>query len=165
MRIYQATVIGAGLLIGLSYAVVNGQSTKPAAPNAQQIEHGRYIVEIGGCNDCHTAGYAEAGGKAAEADRLKGDTLGYRGPWGTTYPSNLRLSIGKMTEDQWLKYAKTLMTRPPMPWFNVQAMTEADQRALYQYVKSLGVSGSAAPAFLPPDKAPKAPYIQWPGVK
>ena len=125
-----------------------------------------YVVEIAGCNDCHTAGYAEAGGKAPEADRLKGDMLGFRGPWGTTYATNLRLSIGKMTEEQWLKYGKSLMTRPPMPWFNVRAMTDADLRALYQYVKSMpGVAGTAAPAFVPPDKQPNQPYIQWPGVK
>jgi hypothetical protein len=70
-----------------------------------------------------------------------------------------------MTEDQWLKYAKSLMTRPPMPWFNVRAMTDADLRALYAYVKSLGATGTPAPQFLPPDKAPKQPFIQWPGVK
>ncbi len=165
MRAYRTALIGTALMVVLGYQIGNGQGNRQAAPNAEQIERGRYVVEIGGCNDCHTAGYAEAGGKAAESDRLKGDTLGYRGPWGTTYPTNLRLSIGKMTEDQWVKYAKTLMTRPPMPWFNIRAMTEADQRALYQYVKSLGQSGTAAPAFLPPDKAPKPPYIQWPGVK
>jgi len=165
VRAYRTALIGTALMVVLGYQIGNGQGNRQAAPNAEQIERGRYVVEIGGCNDCHTAGYAEAGGKAAESDRLKGDTLGYRGPWGTTYPTNLRLSIGKMTEDQWVKYAKTLMTRPPMPWFNIRAMTEADQRALYQYVKSLGQSGTAAPAFLPPDKAPKPPYIQWPGVK
>ena len=165
MKVYVKTLIGACLLIALAYQTGRSQAPKQSAPNAQQIERGRYVVEIGGCNDCHTAGYAEAGGKAAESERLKGDTLGYRGPWGTTYPTNLRLSIGKMTEDQWVKYAKTLMTRPPMPWFNIQAMTEADQRALYQYVKSLGVSGSPAPTFLAPDKTPKPPFVQWPGVK
>jgi len=167
VKSYKAVVLGTALVIALGYPMLKGQAPKPAAaaPNAT-IERGRYIVEIGGCNDCHTAGYAEAGGKAAEADRLKGDTLGYRGPWGTTYPTNLRLSIGKLTEDAWVKYAKTLMTRPPMPWFNIQAMTEADQRALYQYVKSMpGAAGTASPAFLTPDKAPKQPYIQWPGVK
>jgi mono/diheme cytochrome c family protein len=162
------------MLIGMSFVIIlgstlaKGQANKQAAPNPQassnpqQIERGRYVVEIGGCNDCHTAGYADAGGKAPESERLKGDTLGYRGPWGTTYPTNLRLSIGKMTEDQWLKYAKSLMTRPPMPWFNVRAMNDGDLRALYAYIKSLGASGNQSPAFLPPDKQPKAPYIQWP---
>lgn len=158
MKVLHSTLIVAGLLIALGF--------QPGAANAQQIERGRYLVEITGCNDCHTAGYAESGGKSpAESEWLKGDTLGYRGPWGTTYPTNLRLSIGKMTEDQWLKYGKSLMTRPPMPWFNVRAMNDADLRAMYQYIRSLGASGSPAPAFLPPEKPPKPPYIQWPGVK
>ena len=163
MKIYSAIFVG--FLVVVGYQSVNGQAGKQTATNAPQIERGRYIVEIGGCNDCHTAGYGESGGKTPEADWLKGDTLGFRGPWGTTYPTNLRISMGKMTEDQWLKYAKSLMTRPPMPWFNVRAMTDADLRAMYQYVKSLGVSGTAAPAFLPPGKAPQPPFIQWPGVK
>ena len=163
LKTYHTTLVGIGLAVALGYQTFGAQAGKQAAPSAQQIERGRYVVEIGGCNDCHTAGYADAGGKAAESDRLKGDTLGYRGPWGTTYPTNLRLSIGNKTEDEWVKYAKGLMTRPPMPWFNVRAMTEADQRAVYQYIKSLpGAAGTASPAFLPSDKMPKDPYIQWP---
>ncbi len=165
MKLYRTAIVGASLAIVLGSQAGNGQEKKQAAPNAQQIERGRYVVAIGGCNDCHTAGYADNGGKAAESERLKGDTLGYRGPWGTTYPTNLRLSLSKMTEDEWLKYAKNLMTRPPMPWFNVQAMNDADLRALYQYVKSLGAGGSPAPAFVPAGKEPKPPFIQWPGGK
>lgn len=165
MRTYIASLLGAGVLAVLAYQTIHAQAPKAAAPNAT-IERGRYVVEIGGCNDCHTKGYAEAGGKAAEADRLKGDALGYRGPWGTTYPTNLRLGVAKMTEDQWTKYAKSLMTRPPMPWFNVQFMTEADIRAVYQYIKSMpGGTGTPAPAFVGPEKQPPQPYIQWPGVK
>jgi mono/diheme cytochrome c family protein len=157
---------GAGLAIALGYQILSAQAPKQAAaPSAQQIERGKYVVMIGGCNDCHTAGYADGGAVTPEADRLKGDTLGYRGPWGTTYPTNLRMSISKMTEDQWVKYAKNLMTRPPMPWFNVRALNDGDMRALYQYVKSLGSAGSAAPAFVPADKQPKQPYVLWPGVK
>ena len=165
MNNYRRSLLGAGLALMLGCQMGQSQAGKQSGRDTQQIERGRYVVEIGGCNDCHTAGYAEADGKAPESDRLKGDTLGYRGPWGTTYPTNLRISIGKLTEEEWLKYAKNLMTRPPMPWFNVRAMTDGDLRALYRYVKSLGVSGRAAPTFLPPDKHPKPPYVQWPGVK
>jgi mono/diheme cytochrome c family protein len=166
VKVYKAALVGAGLAIVLGYQAVSGQAPRQSAPAAQQIERGRYIVEIGGCNDCHTTGYAEKGGQAAETDRLKGDALGYRGPWGTTYPTNLRLTISKMTEDQWVNYSKKLETRPPMPWFNVRAMTNEDLRAVYQYVKQMpGGVGTAAPAFLPPAQAPKQPYIQWPGVK
>lgn len=170
VKLYQTTIIGAGLVFALGYPALHGQGEKkaaaPAAGNAQQVERGKYMVMIGGCNDCHTAGYGEADAKTPETDRLKGDVLGFRGPWGTTYPSNLRLTFGKMTEDQWLKYAKSLKTRPPMPWFNVQAMTDADLKAVYAYIKALpGAAGNPSPQFVPPDKAPKMPYVQWPGVK
>ena len=88
--------------------------------------------------------------------------LGLRGPWGTTYPTNLRLSLSKMTEDQWVKYAKAPKTRPPMPWFNLNQWTDTDLRAFYQYVRHLGPAGAAAPQPLAPDKEPKPPFIQWP---
>ena len=90
-----------------------------------QIKRGRYLVQIGGCNDCHTAGYAPSGGKVPEAQWLLGDALGWHGPWGTTYATNLRLYMQDLTEEQWVKKAKTLNARPPMPWFNVRAMTTA----------------------------------------
>ncbi|HUA19375.1 MAG TPA: c-type cytochrome [Bryobacteraceae bacterium] len=161
MNIYRTSLIGVGLAIMMGCQIANGQSGKQSS----QIERGRYVVMIGGCNDCHTAGYGDIDAKTPEHERLEGDTLGYRGPWGTTYPTNLRISIGKKTEEQWVRYAKTLKTRPPMPWFNVQAMSDADLRALYQYVKSLGVSGKAAPAFVPAGQQPKGQYVLWPGVK
>ena len=142
-------------------------ATLSASALAQQpdVPRGRYVAIIGGCNDCHTAGFPQKNGQIPEADWLLGNPVGFRGPWGTTYPSNLRLSLSTKTEDQWVNYAKSLKTRPPMPWFNVQAMTEPDLRALYQYVKSLGPSGNQSPAFVPPDKQPKPPFVQWPGVK
>ena len=126
------------------------------------VERGRYVVKIGGCNDCHTAGYAPTGGKVAEKEWLTGDLLGWRGPWGTTYPTNLRLYMQDLTEEQWVKKAKTLMTRPPMPWFNVRDMTTRDLRALYRYVRHLGPAGKPAPAYVPPDKTPSGPYVQFP---
>ena len=165
MNIYRTFPIGVALAILLGYQMANGQTGEQSSPTAREIEHGRYVIMIGGCNDCHTAGYGDIDAKTPESERLEGDTLGYRGPWGTTYPTNLRISIGKKTEDQWVKYAKTLSTRPPMPWFNVRAMTDADLRALYQYVKSLGVAGKVAPEFVPPGTQPKPPYVLWPGVK
>jgi len=167
VKLFQRALIVAGLLCMIGYQALSGQggARQTAAP-AAQVERGRYMVEIGGCNDCHTKGYAEAGGKAAETDRLKGDSLGYRGQWGTTYPTNLRMTLSNKTEAQWLTYAKALMTRPPMPWFNVRAMTDDDLKAVYAYIKQMpGGVGTAAPAFVAPEKAPPQPFIQWPGVK
>jgi mono/diheme cytochrome c family protein len=126
------------------------------------IARGRYISQIGGCNDCHTPGYGPSGGKVPEAQRLTGDALGWHGPWGTTYPTNLRLYFQELSEAQWLQKAKALTARPPMPWFNVRAMTDADLRALYRYVRHLGPAGKPAPAYVPPGEAPAGPVIEFP---
>src|SRR5689334_17413120 len=89
MKSYKAVLVGTALVLSLGYQAVNGQASKQAAPAANAtIERGRYVVEIGGCNDCHTSGYATNDGKAPEENRLKGDVLGFRGGWGTTYPTN-----------------------------------------------------------------------------
>jgi mono/diheme cytochrome c family protein len=129
---------------------------------SKDIERGRYLVRITGCNDCHTPGYAMSGGKTPEVEWLTGDPLGWRGPWGTTYAPNLRLYMQSLKEEEWIKKAKTLSTRPPMPWFNVNDMSRADLRAIYRYVRHLGPAGKPAPAYVPPDKAPPQPYVQFP---
>ncbi len=135
-----------------------------ARPDARSIERGRYLARIAGCNDCHTPGYAQAGGKVAEKDWLTGDKVGWQGPWGTTYPSNLRLVLAKMGEDEWVRVAKSAQYRPPMPWFALHDMAEADLRALHRYVRHLGPAGEPAPAYLPPGQAAKGPVIAFPSA-
>lgn len=133
-----------------------------ARGDAPSVERGRYVAQIAGCNDCHTAGYAMSGGKVPESEWLKGDALGWNGPWGTTYPPNLRLFMAKISEDDWVKYARTTQLRPPMPWFALRDMTDADRRSLYRFIRSLGAPGAPAPAYLPPGQTPKGPYVQFP---
>ena len=125
-------------------------------------DRGRYVVTIGGCNDCHTPGYALSAGKTPEKDWLVGDSLGWRGPWGTTYPANLRLYMQDLSEKEWVQKAKTLETRPPMPWFVLHEMTETDLRAIYRYIRALGPAGSPAPAYVPPNQEPKPPFVLFP---
>lgn len=137
----------------------------PAKVNSSTTEldeHGRYLVKITGCNDCHTPGYAKAAGNIPERDWLTGDSMGFRGPWGTTYPSNLRLNMQSLSEDQWVTIAHTAQFRPPMPWFNLHDMTEQDLRAIYRFIRSLGPTGKPAPAYLPPEKEPQGLYILFP---
>lgn len=61
----------------------------------------KYLVQIGGCNDCHTPGYPQTGGNVPLPQWLTGVPVGYRGPWGTTYASNLRLYVDPMSEHDW----------------------------------------------------------------
>lgn len=135
-------------------------AAKPAS--SEQIERGRYLVMIAGCNDCHTKDFLVNGGKTPEKDRLAGDALGWRGPWGTTYPTNLRLYFASMSEDEWVQVAKEIQRRPPMPYFSLNAMTAPDVRAIYRYIRHLGPAGTPAPKFLPADKVPPQPYVQFP---
>ena len=134
----------------------------PKTDESKSLDRGRYLVKLGGCNDCHTPGYGQAGGKVPEKQWLIGDKLGWRGPWGTTYPSNLRLYMQLVSEEQWVKIAHTAEFRPPMPWWALHDMTTQDLRAMYRFIRYLGPAGEAAPAFVPPGQEPKGPYFLFP---
>ena len=123
------------------------------------VEAGRYLVTIGGCNDCHTDRYLQKEGKIPEKDWLTGSKLGWRGPWGTTYASNLRLFVQNVDEDDFVETIKTRKSMPPMPWMNVNKMSKKDARAIYKYLKFLGAKGDEMPRAVHPDKEPKTPYI------
>lgn len=134
----------------------------PAAPAAAPVDlvaRGEYLVRIAGCNDCHTAAYAENQGKVPKEQWLTGSPLGFHGPWGTTYASNLRLRMQDFSEDEWLAYSANLRTRPIMPDFAVRDMTEEDRRALYRFIRGLGPAGSPAPVALPPGQPPPLPHM------
>jgi len=126
--------------------------------SADPVERGRYLVTISGCNDCHTAGYMQNGGAVPESEWLKGASVGYQGPWGTTYAANLRLVISRQTEAEWVAHARKERL-PPMPWFNTRAMTDDDLKAIYAFVRSLGAAGNPAPAYVAPGGKVATPYF------
>jgi len=153
-----------GIIVAVAMSMVVIPASAAETRSAKDpVARGKYLLIVGSCNDCHTAGFAPSDGKVPESQWLLGDgQLGFRGPWGTTYATNLRLSLSRMTEDQWVHYARNLRMRPPMPWFNLNQWTEQDLRAFYKYVRQLGPVGKAVTVGLPPGKAPAPPYIQWP---
>ena len=153
-------------VLALALAACQPQADRavtPSAPapssDASLMARGEYLVRIAGCNDCHTPGYAESGGTVARDTWLIGSPMGFHGPWGTTYPSNLRLRMQQLTEAQWMEYSATLRTRPMMPDFAVRAMSEDDRRAIYRFVHALGAAGQPAPEALPPGQTPPSPYL------
>lgn len=153
-----ATIHALAIAGALALAATAAQAAGPK----DEIARGRYLVQIAGCNDCHTPGYAPSGGKVDEKLWLTGDGLGWSGPWGTTYATNLRLLLQGMTRQQWIAHARQMQPRPPMPWFNVRAMTDADLGAIYAYTRSLGPAGKPAPAYLPPGRKPEGPAVRFP---
>ncbi len=131
---------------------------------SDRIKNGEYLVRITGCNDCHTPGYIETHGKTPVKEWLTGTSLGWHGPWGTTYPINLRLLVNGINEKQWLEVSRNVKSRPPMPWWALVDMTDKDLTDIYLFIKHLGPAGKPAPAYIPPDQKPKEPYISFPGM-
>ena len=136
----------------LAFAIA-GLALSVAGASAQEVsvDFGAHIATIGGCHDCHTVGYNESGGQVDANVALKGSPEGFEGPWGKTFAKNLRLTIKDRSEDDWVVFSDTFRPPPPMPWYNVHALTEVEARSLYQYIKSLpGGLGDQAPPMIPP---------------
>lgn len=77
-------------------------STASLPSNDELLAQGEYLVKIAGCNDCHTPGYMQAAGEVPKDQWLIGNTLGFHGPWGTTFAANLRIKAAEMDEAGWL---------------------------------------------------------------
>lgn len=127
----------------------------------QQYPRGKYLVQIMGCNDCHTPQYGMKGGAVPETEWLMGSEVGFNGPWGTTYPTNLRSMVQEMDEKRWIEYMKNFKARPPMPSYDTNKIAHQDLKQIYRFIKSLGPSDKVVPAYLPPGETPKTPYIDF----
>jgi mono/diheme cytochrome c family protein len=133
-----------------------------AAAGEISIERGLQVSLLAGCHDCHTEGFRESRGKIDPIKAMKGSSIGWQGPWGTTYPPNLRLTVNSLSEDGFASYyGRTTFTggTPAMPWYRLPMIGKDDFRSLYRYIKSLGEPGKQAPAFVPPGERVRTPFI------
>lgn len=152
-------------LLSVLLVTLGGIAAPASAERAERIrdpviERGRYMLIASGCNDCHTHGYMEADGNIPESAWLTGTDIGFQGPWGTTYPANLRLKAQELTEAEWLQRVRQPM-RPPMPWFNLRQMTDADLTAIYRYLRAAGPAGKPAPDAAGPGIHVTTPYFDF----
>jgi len=139
-----------------------GAATEPHVVADDAISAGRYLVNYGGCNECHTPGFTQAKGQIPEAQRLTGNPVGFQGPWGTSYAINLRLFFTHFPEARWVAVVRKppFDVHPPMPWGNLQALSDADLHAIYAYVNSLGNVGGPTPGFIPPGGTVTSPVMR-----
>jgi len=131
----------------------------PRVVAASDVEAGRYLVAVAGCNDCHTPGYMEKNGDVPEDLWLTGSPVGWQGPWGTTYPANLRRFADALDADTFVEATRLRNSMPPMPWASLHHMSEQDLRAVFAYIKSLPVTGDFMPTYVPPGEPVKTPYL------
>jgi hypothetical protein len=155
------------LLKSLALVVFAACTSDPEPPSpakafvqaASPEEAGRYLFLMGGCNDCHTPGWAESNGKLAVDAWAVGSNIGYRGPWGTTYSANLRLSAAEHDEHEWVQLFREGAGLPPMPWQNYKTASDEDLLAIQRFLRSLGRRGEHERAPLPPGREPSTPYV------
>lgn len=166
---YLAALLAIGLFAPLIWLVFGNASTADSAvdrgrpPSDALIARGGDLVHLGGCDHCHTPRFAELEGKVADSQRLIGSDLGWQGPWGTTYPANLRQLARRVTADEWLKVARRA-TRPPMPWYTLRDLGDEDLLAMYAFIRSLGPSDAAVPSYVPPGQPAQTPVVKFPGA-
>lgn len=135
---------GAGVLLAAGLAA--GLSPTGAAADQTQIARGKYLVGIGGCNDCHTPGYFL--GKPDMTRVLGGSDVGFELPGlGTFHGRNLtpdrETGLGTWTTKQIVTALQTgvrpdgRVLAPIMPWRAFANLTPADAEAIAVYLQSL----------------------------
>jgi mono/diheme cytochrome c family protein len=111
-----------------------------------QIARGKYLVQLGGCSDCHTPGYFF--GKPDMSRYLGGSDVGFQVPSvgvfvGRNLTPDLETGLGRWTSEQITKALRTgvrpdgRVLSPIMPWPALSNLTPADMDALVAFLKSL----------------------------
>ena len=139
LRISLGTVLLSAALIA---ALVGGMRRADSQGNGESasLARGKYLVAFA-CNDCHTPGWRESDGAVPVAQWMTGSNVGYRGPWGTSYPANVRLEFQTISERDWLFMVATRGGHWPMVWHDLRVLTSADQRSIYEFIHALGPKG------------------------
>lgn len=143
----------------LASLILGSIAPRPAtSATAADLARGKYLVVFGSCNDCHTPGWIDSDGTIPVSSWMTGNPIGFRGPWGTVYPANVRLRFAQISEDQWLFMVRTRAGHPPMKWTDLRALNAADQRAIYRFIRSLGPAGNPAPHDVPAGTMPATEF-------
>jgi mono/diheme cytochrome c family protein len=144
-------------------ALLGIASVQADAASEKQIARGKYLVTLGGCNDCHTPGYFL--GKPDFAHALSGSEVGFEIPgMGTFYGPNLTpdkdTGLGNWTAKQ-IVTAFTTGKRPDgrelapiMPWHALANLTKRDANAIAAYLQSLPAVKNKAPGPFGPNQKP-----------
>src|SRR5262245_43043080 len=129
LSVWLSVALLAGLAIATGYAVSQGIDSESA-----QVARGKYLVQLGGCTDCHTPGYRF--GRPDMGRFLGGSDVGFEVPGlGIFVPPNLTpdndTGLGTWTKDEIVTAIQTgvrpdgRMLVPVMPWRNYASLTKS----------------------------------------
>jgi mono/diheme cytochrome c family protein len=133
------------IIRGLILAVTLLGATQLGAAD-EQIQRGKYLTAIAGCNDCHTPGYFF--GKPDMGRYLGGSEVGFEIPGlGVFHGPNLtpdkETGLGNWTGEQITTALQTGMRpdgrelAPIMPWRAFANLDKADAMAIAAFLQSL----------------------------
>jgi mono/diheme cytochrome c family protein len=154
---FQRVGVAAAAVVILAVTV---QSSKAADA---EIDRGKYLVSLAGCNDCHTPGYFF--GKPDMARFLGGSEVGFEIPGlGVFHGPNLTpdqdTGLGTWSAEQ-IVAAITKGQRPDgrqlapiMPWHAFANLTGEDARAIVAFLKSLQPVKNKVPGPFGPAETP-----------
>jgi mono/diheme cytochrome c family protein len=127
-----------------------------------QSTRGKYLVAVGGCNDCHTPGYFF--GNSDMSRFLGGSDVGFEIPGqgvfvGRNITPDKETGIGSWTPEQIVTAIQTgkrpdgRILAPIMPWHAFAQLTADDALAIAAFLQSLnGVSNQVPGPFKPGEK-------------
>jgi mono/diheme cytochrome c family protein len=127
------------------------------------VERGKYLVNIAGCNDCHTPGYFL--GKPDMARFLGGSEVGFEIPGlGVFHGPNLTpdkdTGLGAWTDTQILTALQKgtrpdgRMLAPIMPWHAFANLTPQDAQAIVAFLRSIPPVKNKVPGPFGPTEPP-----------
>jgi hypothetical protein len=127
------------------------------------VEYGKYLVNIGACNDCHSP---SEDGQMIEGKELSGGYL-FDLPFGEIRSANItpdmETGIGSWSKETFLARFRHFLnpesTRPRsdnsqtiMPWTMYAGMTDEDLSAIYDYLRTVKPVKNRVVPFTPPNQ-------------
>ena len=133
------------------------------------IERGRYLVTIGGCNDCHTPGYFL--GKPDPERFLGGSDVGFFVPElgafvGPNLTADKETGLGTWSQDDIVTALQTGVTpdgrelAPIMPWRAFAELKTSDAHAIAAFLKSLPIVKHKVAGPFGPDESLPIPVLK-----
>ena len=144
--------------------------------NPEQVDRGKYMVELLGCPSCHTDG--ALAGVPNSRRFLAGSRTGiaYTNPLknqnpGVLYPANLtpdkETGIGTWSDDDILRVLRTGVTPEGrhtlsvMPWTSYARLSDEDANAIVAYLRSLPPVHHQVPENVQPGQKAEEPYVHF----
>jgi len=135
----------------------------PSRADDATVARGKYLVTLGGCQDCHTPGHFF--GKPDAAHVLGGSEVGFEIPGlGVFYGPNLTpdkaTGLGGWTDAQIIAAFRTGVRpdgralAPIMPWRALAVLTDQDAAAIVAFLRSLPPVNNMVPGPFGPTQTP-----------